>query len=78
MYNFKRRCLLLVSLLFTLFPALTLQHNGSTVDYMLSSYLCKDCATPQGDKDLCWGYEKGCNNKRRLFIPQCEKPDKSR
>ena len=26
--------------------------------------------------DLCWGYEKGCTEERRLFTPQCDEPAK--
>lgn len=25
-------------------------------------------------KDMCWGYEKGCSNTNRLFVPKCEGP----
>ncbi len=91
MGHFKTRYLL--SVLFLLFSD-TLQqqqnaHNGGTVDHMLLSS-CKDCSStldgattpgPQGDEEeeLCWGYEKGCSNKRRLFVPQCEQnPSRSR
>ena len=53
------------------------QHNGTTVDHMLSGYKCKEDCTPQGGADeLCWGYEKRCSKEKRLFVPQCEGPAK--
>ena len=26
--------------------------------------------------DLCWGYEKRCKKKNRLFLPQCNGPSR--
>ena len=23
---------------------------------------------------LCWGYERGCTEERRLFVPTCDEP----
>ena len=28
------------------------------------------------DDELCWGYEKKCNKRNRLFVPQCDGPAK--
>lgn len=28
----------------------------------------------RGEKDLCWGYEKGCTEETRLFVPRCDEP----
>ncbi len=67
--------------LLTVHNAGSSQHNGTTVDHMLSRYKCKeDCSTPQGTDDdvLCWGYEKKCSKERRLFVPHCEGPAKPR
>lgn len=37
-------------------------------------------ATSEGsnsvDDELCWGYEKKCNKRNRLFVPQCDGPAK--
>ena len=28
------------------------------------------------DGHLCWGYEKGCTEELRLFVPHCDDPPK--
>lgn len=82
MGNFKTKCLFLIEILLLLCLDTMQQehqHNATTVEYMLSSSSrCKDCPTPQGDKELCWGYEKSCSKEKRLFVPRCEKTEKFR
>lgn len=26
------------------------------------------------ENNLCWGYEKGCTEENRLFVPHCDEP----
>ena len=52
------------------------QHDGSTVDKMLSRFNCKDQDCSSEVDQLCWGYEKKCSKQRRLFVPRCEGPAK--
>ena len=28
----------------------------------------------EGEETLCWGYEKGCSEETRLFVPHCDEP----
>lgn len=39
-------------------------------------YVQTEAAWEVGEKTPCWGYEKGCTEEKRLFVPHCDEPAK--